>query len=116
MPAFFPEGDTPVATDPSNKSLQKINSLLQQIEAKTGATTISGPVTVTNEVEVKNDSGNPIPIKEGFSIPEYDQILLSNYDGNGNAGTVVYRKNNAAVATLTLSYNQANQLTSVTKS
>jgi len=88
MPAFFPEGDTPLATDPSNKSLQKINSLLQVIETKTG----------------------------GFSIPEYDEILLSNYDGNGNAGTVVYRKNSNPVATLTLVYNGSNQLTSVSKS
>jgi len=116
MPSFFPEGDTPLATDPSNKSLQKINSLLQVIETKTGATTITGPVTVSSEVEVKNDSGNPIPIKEGFSIPEYDEILLSNYDGNGNAGTVVYRKNSNPVATLTLVYNGFNQLTSVIKS
>ena len=116
MPSFFPEGDAPLATDPSNKSLQKINSLLQAIETKTGSATITGPVTVSSEVEIKNDSGNPIPIKDGFSIPEYDTIQLSNYDGQGNVGTVVYRKNGVSVATLTLTYNGSNQLTSVSKS
>ena len=96
--------------------MQKINSLLQLIESKTGATTITGPVTVSSEVEIKNDSGNPIPIKDGFSIPEYDTIQLSNYDGAGNFGTVTYRKNGNVVATLTLTYNGSNQLTSVSKS
>lgn len=116
MPSFFPEGDAPLATDPSNKSLQKINSLLQAIESKTGATTITGPVTVSSEVEVKNDSGNPIPIKDGFSIPEYDTIQLSNYDGAGNIGTVTYRKSGNTVAVLTLTYDGSNRLTSIAKS
>ena len=88
MPSFFPEGDAPVATDPSNKSLQKINSLLQSIDSKTGGaggggltnaelraspvpvdiggtgsiTITSGTVTVSNEVEVTNSTGNPIPV------------------------------------------------------
>ena len=88
MPSFFPEGDAPLATDPSNKSLQKINSLLQAIETNTGGasgggltdaelraspvpvdiggtgtiTITSGTVTVSNEVEVTNDTGNPIPV------------------------------------------------------
>lgn len=108
--------DTPYINDGADASLRKVVSLLNKIEDKTGATTITGPVTVSSEVEIKNDSGNPIPIKEGFSIPEYDEILLSNYDGNGNAGTVVYRKNSNPVATLTLVYNGSNQLTSVSKS
>lgn len=52
----------------------------------------------------------------GLAIPAYDEILLSNYDGQGNVGTVVYRKNGVSVATLTLTYNGSNQLTSVSKS
>lgn len=115
MPSFFPEGDAPLATDPSNKSLQKINSLLQAIESKTGATTITGPVTVSSEVEIKNDSGNPIPIKDGFSIPEYDRINLS-YDGSGKVTGVSYLKNNVSVASLSLQYDASDNLTSVTKS
>ena len=114
MPSFFPEGDAPLATDPSNKSLQKINSLLQAIETKTGSATITGPVTVSSEVEIKNDSGNPIPIKEGFSIPEYDSINLS-YDGSGNVSGVTYLKNNASVASLSLQYDGSGNLTSVNK-
>jgi hypothetical protein len=62
MPAFYPEGDEPKLADPSGRSLHKINNLLKSIEAKTGSTTITGPVTVSNEVEVTNSTGNPIPV------------------------------------------------------
>ena len=108
--------DTPAVNDGADTSLRKTVSLLNKIEGKTGATTITGPVTVSSEVEIKNDSGNPIPIKDGFSIPEYDTIQLSNYDGAGNFGIVTYRKNGNVVAILTLTYNGSNQLTSVSKS
>lgn len=97
MPSFFPEGDAPLATDPSNKSLQKINSLLQAIETNTagasgggltdaqlratpvpvdiggsGSITItSGTVTVSNEVEVTNDDGSPIPISGSVEVSNF---------------------------------------------
>lgn len=87
MPAFYPEDDEPKLADPSGRSLHKINSLLNKIEGK-----------------------------NSFSIPEYDTIQLSNYDGAGNVGTVTYRKNGDVVATLTLTYNSSDQLTSVSKS
>jgi hypothetical protein len=87
MPAFYPEGDDPRVGDAPNRSLQKINSLLNKIESK-----------------------------NGFSISEYDTIQLSNYDEAGNVGTVTYRKNGDVVATLTLTYNGSDQLTSVAKS
>lgn len=106
--------DTPYINDGADASLRKTVSLLNKIEAKTGATTITGPVTVSSEVEVKNDSGNPIPIKEGFSIPEYDSINLS-YDGSGNVSGVTYLKNNASVASLSLQYDGSGNLTSVNK-
>ena len=54
--------DTPYVNDGADASLRKTVSLLNKIEAKTGATTITGPVTVSNEVEVTNSSGSPIPI------------------------------------------------------
>lgn len=52
----------------------------------------------------------------GFSIPDYDQVLLSSYDVNGNAGSVVYRKGGNTVSTLTLTYDGLGRLTSVSKS
>ena len=64
MPAFYPEGDEPKLADPSGRSLHKINNLLKSIEAKTGSATITGPVTVTNEVEIKNDANNPLPVSD----------------------------------------------------
>jgi hypothetical protein len=50
----------------------------------------------------------------GFNIPEYNQILLSNYTG-ANAGTIVYKSGGSIVATLTLTWSGDN-LTSVTRS
>jgi hypothetical protein len=44
--------------------LRKAVSLLNKIEAKTGSATITGPVTVTNEVEIKNDANNPLPVSD----------------------------------------------------
>jgi hypothetical protein len=78
---------------------------------------ITGPVTVSNEVEVKNDSGNPIPVVTGLEIPEHDYIDLS-YTGSNLTG-VVYKTGGSAgttVATLTLAYDGNDNLTSVTKS
>jgi hypothetical protein len=78
---------------------------------------ITGPVTVSNEVEVKNDSGSPIPVVTGLEIPEHDYIDLS-YTGSNLTG-VVYKTGGAAgttVATLTLAYDGNDNLISVTKS
>lgn len=78
---------------------------------------ITGPVTVSNEVEVKNDSGNPIPVVTGLEIPEHDYIALT-YTGDNLTG-VEYKTGGAGgttVATLTLAYDGNDNLTSVTKS
>lgn len=150
MPSFFPEGDAPVATDPSNKSLQKINSLLQSIDAKTGGaggggltnaelraspvpvdiggtgsiTITSGTVTVNNEVEVTNNSGNPIPVSgtissklAGWDIPVHDYRSFG-YT-SGNLTSIVYKTGGSGgttVATLTLAYDGSGNLVSMTKS
>lgn len=87
MPSFFPEGDTPLPQDREPRSLQKINSLLQLIEAK----------------------------PNGFSIPSFDTINLS-YDVGGNVSGIQYLKNSSTVATLVLSYDGSGNLTSVVKS
>jgi len=68
------------------------------------------------DVEIKNDSGNPIPTVEGLSIPEHDYIALT-YTGANLTG-VEYKDGGAGgttVATLTLAYD-GSQLMSVTKS
>jgi hypothetical protein len=78
---------------------------------------ITGPVTVSNEVEVKNDSGNPIPTLTGLEIPAHDYIDLS-YTGS-NLTSVVYKDGGSGgttVATLTLAYDGSDNLTSITKS
>jgi hypothetical protein len=67
-------------------------------------------------VEIKNDSGNPIPVVTGLEIPEHDFIALS-YTGENLTG-VIYKTGGSGgttVATLTLGYD-GSQLTSVAKS
>ena len=64
-------------------------------------------------VEIKNDSGNPIPTIHGLSIPEHDNIQLT-YTGDNLTG-VAYRVGGTTVATLTLAYT-GSRLDSVTKS
>jgi hypothetical protein len=68
-------------------------------------------------VEIKNDAGNPIPTIEGLSIPTHDYISCT-YTGSNLTG-VVYKTGGSSgttVATLTLTYDGSNNLTSVTKS
>jgi hypothetical protein len=68
-------------------------------------------------IEIKNDSGNPIPVVTGLEIPEHDYIDLS-YIGSNLTG-VVYKTGGSGgttVATLTLAYDGSDNLTSVTKS
>lgn len=68
-------------------------------------------------IEIKNDSGNPIPVVTGLEIPEHDYIDLS-YTGSNLTG-VVYKTGGSGgttVATLTLAYDGNDNLTSVTKS
>ena len=69
-----------------------------------------------NGVEIKNDSGNPIPVVTGLEIPEHDFIDLT-YTGDNLTG-VVYKTGGSGgttVATLTLAYT-GSRLDSVTKS
>jgi hypothetical protein len=83
---------------------------------------IPGEITVSNEVEIKNDTGNPVPVSgtintlTGLEIPDHDYIALS-YTGSDLTG-VTYKtggSGGATVATLTLAYSGGN-LVSVTKS
>ena len=78
----------------------------------------SATLSVTADgVEIKNDSGNPIPTLTGLEIPAHDYIDLS-YTGSNLTG-VVYKDGGSGgttVATLTLAYDGSNNLTSVTKS
>ena len=77
--------------------------------------TISG-ISLGAEVEVANDSGNPIPVVQGLSIPEHDYIALS-YSGSTLTG-VEYKEGGVSgmsVETLALAYS-GETLVSVAKS
>lgn len=68
-------------------------------------------------VKVSTVDGDPLAVINGLSIPEHDYIALS-YTGSNLTG-VVYKtggSNGTTVATLTLTYDGSNNLTSITKS
>lgn len=82
MPVTVSGGvSTEAKQDVGNASLGSIDSKLPALSGGRvpvdvgGATVnITGPVTVSNEVEIKNDSGNPIPVVD--SVESYE--VLSN--------------------------------------
>jgi len=99
-----------VGADGQGRTVSTVDPLPVDIGSATLSVTADG-------VEIKNDSGNPIPTVEGLSIPEHDYIALS-YTGSNLTG-VVYKDGGASgttVATLTLAYDGSGNLTSVTKS
>lgn len=75
-------------------------------------------VTISNEVEVSNDDGNPVPVSvPGLQIPSHDYIALT-YTGSNLTG-VAYKTGGSGgtiVASLALAYDGGNNLISVTKS
>ena len=119
MPSFFPEGDAPLPQDREPRSLQKINSLLQSIDAKTGGASGGGltdaelratpvPASVSGSVSVGNIAG--------WNIPTHAYRALG-YT-SGNLTSVTYKTGGAGgttVATLTLGYDGSGNLTSLTK-
>lgn len=93
------------------------------IPVDVGSSITIDSVTVSNEVEIKNDAGNPVPVSgtvntlTGLEIPDHDYISLG-YTGT-NLTSVVYKTGGSGgttVATLTLAYDGSNNLTSVTRS
>jgi hypothetical protein len=52
----------------------------------------------------------------GFNLPPYDEVDLSNYVAADKPGTIVLKSGGATVATLTLSYDGSNNLTSIVRS
>jgi len=81
---------------------------------------VSGTVSVDNfptTTEISNNTGNPVPVIQGWNVADYDYLSLGYTDGN--VSSVVYKQGGAAgttVATLTLAYDGSGNLLSVTKS
>ena len=122
--AFIPGSETHPISDAQSVSNNRFFDVIQIadsngniIDPASGDLVLNGDVIVGGEMEIKNDSGNPVPIVAGLSIPKHDYVSLS-YTGSNLTG-VVYKTGGAGgttVATLTLAYNGNNNLTSVTKS
>jgi hypothetical protein len=52
----------------------------------------------------------------GFQLPPYDSVELSNYVAADKPQTIVLLQGETSVATLTLSYDGSNNLTSIVRS
>ena len=60
-----------------------------------------------------------VSLVNGLVPEKYDQIdltYITSGNGTGEIGTVIYKKDSETVATLTLSYDADNKLSSVVKS
>ena len=83
------------------------------------AVRVIGGVVVGSEVEIKNDTGNPIPVSGSVNVlnqlvpTAFNSIALT-YNGDGTVATVTYKQGSTTVATLTLSYTSGN-LTNVAR-
>jgi hypothetical protein len=115
-PAVGPDGVTRVPLNVNSDGELKvnveasINADLTTIENKQDTT--NGLLTTTSsDLALVKASASSIA---GFSIPAYDNIVLS-YTSNNLTG-VVYKVGATVVGTLTLSYDGSNQLTGVVKS
>ena len=87
------------------------------INPASGELVLNGDVVIGSEIEIANDSGNPIPTVTGLSIPEHDYISLGYTDGN--LTNVTYKQGGSSgttVGSLTLTYDGNGNLSSVTKS
>jgi len=52
----------------------------------------------------------------GFNLPPYDEVDLSSYVAADKPQTIVLKNGGSLVATLTLSYDGSNNLTSIVRS
>lgn len=109
----------PVAVDAAGKlqiggvQLDNLNVNTDQIEGKQDVTNALLTTTAADTALIKANTAK-VP---GFSLPAYDYISCS-YTGSNLTG-VVYKSGGSSgttVATLTLTYDGSNNLTSVTKS
>lgn len=99
--------------DPSGRDIAVKTNVDGELIVDIGGATLD---VTANGVEIKNDSGNPIPVITGLRIPEHDYISLG-YTGS-DLTSVIYKTGGSGgttVATLTLAYSGGN-LVSVTKS
>lgn len=61
---------------------------------------------------IKNRNGNPIsPNVSPFQLEDWNDVLLEDYDGNGNPATVTYKLGPQTVAIIELSYDGSGNLT-----
>ena len=82
------------------------------IGGNSSITVTSGTITVQNEVEVKNDSGNPVPVSDNGSSLTVDGTVSSNLqDGSGNALTSSARGAQRALSVQIVD-GSGNQITS----
>jgi hypothetical protein len=65
-------------------------------------------------VEIKNDSGSPIPVVDGLSIPRHDDVDITRVDRK--IVNIEYKLNSATVASLAFTYDANGDLIRILKS
>lgn len=101
---------SPYQTIPAVALVDEFGKHISEFSISAGIVTVT---SIINDVEIKNDSGNPIPTVTGLEIPKHNRINIT-YSGSNIVG-VAYSMNNVGVATLTLSYDGSNNLISVVR-
>lgn len=65
-----------------------------------------------SSMALRNSSGSPIsPAISSFQLSDWNDVLLSGYDANGNPSTVTYKLGAQTVAILALTYDGSGNLT-----
>ena len=102
----------PYQTVPATVIVDEFGNIISEFKISAGIVTVTN---IVDEVEIKNDSGSPIPVISGLEIPYHNQISLT-YDVNSNITGVAYSVSSVGVATLLLTYDGNNNLTFIERS
>ena len=103
---------SPYQSVPATAIVDEFGNIISEFTISAGIVTVTN---IVNEVEIQNDSGNPIPVVTGFQIPYHNQISLT-YDGSNKLIGVAYSVSGVGVGTLSLSYDGSNNLTFIQSS
>jgi hypothetical protein len=102
----------PYQNVPATAIVDEFGNIISEFKISAGIVTVTN---IVDEVEIKNDSGSPIPVISGLEIPYHNQISLT-YDVNSNITGVAYSVSSVGVATLSLTYDGNNNLTFIERS
>ena len=72
--------------------------------------------SILNDAQYRHLSLQKLESIAGFNLPPYNGVELSNFVAADKPGTIVLKNSGETVATLTLTYDGSNNLTSIVRS